>query len=219
MKLIRLFGIIILICLIWGLGSAFNGEDYKPIDELMEESSSVEQDISFSAGEEENVFDQVSTENVDKVFYEENSSDVSTKVVDKTSTTSSINKSVDSSTVKQKEEQIIVPNNEKIEQKTEVKETKEETVVEKQPPINTESNVVEETPEIIEEIKEEVDNELEKLKKQVEYSTYDECMNIGFEEAIKDPIGILGFSCPYIAYKGEIIGYRLQLDYTNPMEN
>lgn len=219
MKLIRLFGIIILICLIWGLGSAFDGEDYKPIDEVVEESSSVEQDISFSAGEEENVFDQVSTENVDKVFYEENSSDVSTKVVDKTSTTSSINKSVDSSTVKQKEEQIIVPNNEKIEQKTEVKETKEETVVEKQPPINTESNVVEETPEIIEETKEEVDSELERLEKQVEYLTYDECMNVGFEEAIKDPIGILGFSCPYIAYKGKIIGYRLQLDYTNPMEN
>ncbi len=219
MKLIRLFGIIILICLIWGLGSAFDGEDYKPIDEVVEESSSVEQDISFSASEEENVFDEVSTENVDKVFYEENSSDVSTKIVDKTSTTSSINKSVDSSTVKQKEEQIIVPNNENIEQKIEVKETKEETVVEKQPPIITESNEVEETPEIIEETKEEVDSELEKLEEQIEYVTYDECMNVGFEEAIKDPIGILGFSCPYIAYKGKIIGYRLQLDYTNPMEN
>ena len=64
-----------------------------------------------------------------------------------------------------------------------------------------------------------IDAEYKTLLKQVEYSTYDECMDIGFEEAIKDPIGILGFSCPYIAYKGEIIGYRLQLDYTNPMEN
>ena len=58
MKLIRLFGIIILICLVWGLGSAFNGEDYKPIDEVVEESSSVEQNISFLASEEEIVFDE-----------------------------------------------------------------------------------------------------------------------------------------------------------------
>lgn len=218
MKLIRLFGIIILICLVWGLGSAFDGEDYKPVDETIEETSNLENTVSFSSTIEKEI-EEESTKVVDNDYSEENNSDVSTKVVDKTSTTSSINNSVDSSSVKQKEEQIIVPKNEKVEQKTEVKETKEETVVDIQTQIITESNEVEETPEIIEEIKEEVDNELEKLKKQVEYSTYDECMNIGFEEAIKDPIGILGFSCPYIAYKGKIIGYRLQLDYTNPMEN
>jgi len=44
-------------------------------------------------------------------------------------------------------------------------------------------------------------------------------MDIGFEKALEDTINILGFSCPYIAYKGEIIGYRLVLNYTNPMEN
>ena len=66
---------------------------------------------------------------------------------------------------------------------------------------------------------EKVDLEYENLLKQVEYSTYDECMNIGFEKALEDTINILGFSCPYIAYKGEIIGYRLVLNYTNPMEN
>lgn len=218
MKLIRLFGIIILICLVWGLGSAFNGEDYKPVDETIEETSNLENTVSFSSTIEKEI-EEESTKVVDNDYSEENNSDVSTNVVDKTSTTSSINNSVENSSVKQKEEQIIVPKNEKVEQKTEVKETPEETVVDIQTQIITESNEVEETPEIIEEIKEEVDNELEKLKKQVEYSTYDECMNIGFEEAIKDPIGILGFSCPYIAYEGKIIGYRLQLDYTNPMEN
>ena len=72
----------------------------------------------------------------------------------------------------------------------------------------------------IEEVEvEKVDLEYENLLKQVEYSTYDECMDIGFEKALEDTINILGFSCPYIAYKGEIIGYRLQLNYTNPMEN
>ena len=105
--------------------------------------------------------------------------------------------------------QIIVQEN--VEQKQEIEQEK---VV-----LQEESNVVEQI--IVEEKKEEIkeDNEYETLLKQVEYSTFDECMEIGFEEAIKDPIGILGFSCPYIAYKGEIIGYRLQLDYTNPMEN
>lgn len=66
---------------------------------------------------------------------------------------------------------------------------------------------------------EKVDLEYENLLKQVEYTTYDECMDIGFEKALEDTINILGFSCPYIAYKGKIIGYRLQLNYTNPMEN
>ena len=66
---------------------------------------------------------------------------------------------------------------------------------------------------------EKVDLEYENLLKQVEYSTYDECMDIGFEKALEDTVNILGFSCPYIAYKGKVIGYKLQLNYTNPMEN
>ena len=172
MKLIRLFGIIVLICLIWGLGSAFDGETYTPIDEVIEESSSVENSISFSTTEEE-VIDEESTKIVDKVFNDENNSNVSTKGVDNTSTTSGFNKSVDSSTEKQKEEHIIVPNNEKIEQKTEVKETKKEIVAVEEVPTITESKVIEDTPEIIEETKEEVDSELERLEKQVEYLTYD----------------------------------------------
>ena len=219
MKLIRLFGIIILICLIWGLGMAFDGEGYKPIDEVVEESSNEKQTISFSESEEENISNEVSTENVDKIFDEDKSFDISTKVVDKSSTTSSINKSVDSSDVNKKEEQIIVPKNEEITQNEEVKDTKQESIVEEQTQIIVENNVVEETQEKVEETKKEEDNELEILMKQVEYDTYEKCMDIGFEKAIEDPVGILGFSCPYIAYKGKIIGYRLQLDYTNPMEN
>jgi len=69
---------------------------------------------------------------------------------------------------------------------------------------------------IIEEV---IDNELENLKKQVEFTTYDKCMKIGFDTALQDTINILGFSCPYIVYQDQILGYRLQLDYTNPMEN
>lgn len=62
------------------------------------------------------------------------------------------------------------------------------------------------------------DSELEKYQQQVEFATYDECMNKGFEESLKDTVNIFGFSCPYIAYKGQILGYRLNLDYSNPME-
>ena len=215
MKLIRLFGIIILICLVWGLGSAFNGSSYSPdLEESKETTEIKEQMSSFSSTENE-----ISTNDVDKDFDDKNNSDVSTEIVDKTFTTTDINNSVESSNAKQKEEHIIVPNNDDKEHQEEVKETKVEIVVEDKMYEIVENIKTEDTTEIIEETKEEVDNELEKLKKQVEYSTYDECMNIGFEEAIKDPIGILGFSCPYIAYKGKIIGYRLQLDYTNPMEN
>lgn len=71
--------------------------------------------------------------------------------------------------------------------------------------------------EIIE--KPEIDEEYEKLKRQVQYATYEECMSAGFEIASKDTVNILGFSCPYVVYKGKILGYRLQLDYTNPMNN
>ena len=83
---------------------------------------------------------------------------------------------------------------------------------------NTSSEV---RPPVVEEEKQEIfiDEKLEILKKQVEFSTYDECMKVGFDTALEDTINILGFSCPYIVYKGQILGYRLQLDYTNPMEN
>ena len=50
-----------------------------------------------------------------------------------------------------------------------------------------------------------IDAEYETLLKQVEYSTYDECMDIGFEEAIKDPIGILGFSCFSVIFSTKFI--------------
>ena len=174
MKLIRLFGIIILICLIWGLGSAFNGEDYKPIDEVVEESSNEKQTISFSASEEENIANEVSTENDDTILNEEKKFDVSIKVDDNNSITSRIIiKSVDSSNVTKKQEQVIVSKAEEITQKEEVKDTKQEIVVEEQTQIIVENNVVEETQEEVKEINKEEDNELEILMKQVEYDTYE----------------------------------------------
>ena len=39
-----------------------------------------------------------------------------------------------------------------------------------------------------------------------------------FEKAFADTVNILGFSCQEIIYKGEVLGYKLHIDYTNPME-
>lgn len=86
--------------------------------------------------------------------------------------------------------------------------------------IETKQEVVEEKPqeEIIVEEKQ-VDDEYEKLLKEVEYATYDECMKAGFDIAFSDTVNILGFDPVEIIYKGKVIGYKLKIHYTNPMEN
>ena len=48
---------------------------------------------------------------------------------------------------------------------------------------------------------------------------YDECMKAGFEIAFSDTVNILGFDPIEIIYKGKVIGYKLKINYTNPMEN
>jgi len=63
-----------------------------------------------------------------------------------------------------------------------------------------------------------IDEEYERLMSLVEYETYEECMADGFAIHEQDTVNIYGFSCPYIAYKGKAIGYRLKLEYSNPME-
>lgn len=65
----------------------------------------------------------------------------------------------------------------------------------------------------------EIDHEYERLKAQVEYNTYEECMNAGFKIALTDTVNILGFTPIEIIYKGKVIGYKLRIDYINPMEN
>ena len=88
-------------------------------------------------------------------------------------------------------------------EKNQVQEEKQESIIidvpkEEQPPL--------------------IDKELEKLKKQVEYATYEECQKAGFEKAFSDTVNILGFSCQEVIYKGKVLGYKLHIDYTNPME-
>ena len=216
MKLIRCFIVFVVISFILGVGSAFNGSTAnvdnakekdvsteivdKKENEIAISTNSVEKEKITPVTEEEKTIDnQKQVDIASKKKSSENKKEV------KTNQNLTSEKRGDEET-----KQIIVQEN--VEQKQEIEQEK---VVPK------EENKVVEQIIVVEEKKEEIkiDYEYETLLKQVEYSTFDECMEIGFEEAIKDPIGILGFSCPYIAYKGEIIGYRLQLDYTNPMEN
>lgn len=86
--------------------------------------------------------------------------------------------------------------------------------------IETKQEIVEDKPqeEIIVEEKQ-VDDEYEKLLKEVEYATYDECMKAGFDIAFSDTVNILGFDPVEIIYKGKVIGYKLKIHYTNPMGN
>lgn len=216
MKLIRCFIVFVVISFILGVGSAFNGsttnvDNAKEKDVSTEIVDKKENEIAISTN-------FVEKEKITPVTEEEKTID-NQKQIEKAS---EIKTSIDEGEVKN--------NQSPIEEKRGDEENKQLMVQEKVEQIHKteqdnkvlkeESNVIDQV--IVKEEKKEeekVYDEYETLLKQVEYSSFDECMEIGFEEAIKDPIGILGFSCPYIAYKGEIIGYRLQLDYTNPMEN
>ena len=98
----------------------------------------------------------------------------------------------------------------------------EETKSDIEEKIEESMQVVEETTQdvIVEQEKEpEVDEEYERLMKQVEYATYEECLQAGFDIALTDTVNILGFDPVEIIYKGKVIGYKLKIRYTNPMGN
>ena len=96
----------------------------------------------------------------------------------------------------------------KVEEKVEVKEE----IIEDKPQEETSEEIVVEEEKL-------VDEEYERLMKEVEYATYDECMKAGFEIAFSDTVNILGFDPIEVIYKGQVLGYKLKIHYTNPMEN
>lgn len=105
---------------------------------------------------------------------------------------------------------------------TQQQETNTSKPVEKE--VEKEQEIVEEKPqeEVEEEIvveEKQVDEEYERLLKEVEYATYDECMKAGFEIAFSDTVNILGFDPIEVIYKGQVLGYKLKIHYTNPIEN
>ncbi len=130
------------------------------------------------------------------------------------------------SVISQKETQKSEVSNAQQQEQNSNKTTSVKENVVKQEPKKEQEDVtkkVEEKVEVKEEIVVEeeklVDEEYERLMKEVEYATYDECMKAGFEIAFSDTVNILGFDPIEIIYKGKIIGYKLKINYTNPMEN
>lgn len=149
-----------------------------------------------------------SKEKITEETTEKTESVVSQKEIKKVETNTSNDKEHNQNDSTSKSENLVEKeqkaiSSEKVESKTEIKQ-----------------EVVEEKPqeEIIVEGKK-VDDEYEKLLKEVEYATYDECMKAGFDIAFSDTVNILGFDPVEIIYKGKVIGYKLKIHYTNPMEN
>ena len=207
MKLIRCFIVFVIVSFIIGVGSAFNGSTVN-VDNEKRENVSTE---SVDKKEDEKSKYTETIENEKTAIVTEKETVNNQKQIEKAS---EVKTSIDKDEVKNNPSQTNENRGDNEKQQLNVQERSDQ--VQKVEQSNNVEQIV-----VVEEKNEEVkiDNEYETLLKQVEYSTYDDCMKIGFEEAIKDSIGILGFSCPYIAYNGKIIGYRLQLDYTNPMNN
>ena len=115
---------------------------------------------------------------------------------------------------------------EKIPEETKQNENKQQEKIQQN---DTKNDIEEEQIKVVEETKQvekveqeektEVDEEYERLMKQVEYATYEECLQAGFDIALTDTVNILGFDPVEIIYKGEVIGYKLKIRYTNPLEN
>ena len=198
MKLIRIFLVFVAVSFVIGVGSAFNGKNNAQISQIDDEEKVLSTNIVDIPEVKENN-SQDKDEEVSKPVEKEITSVIQNSKEEKVVKNETSNKTNSVSKIQtESKEQNNDQKNVIVEQKQEVKEQpKEETIKQ----------------EIV------IDAELERLKAQVEYATYDSCMEVGFEKSLEDTVGILGFSCQYIAYKGEVLGYKLILNYTNPMNN
>lgn len=173
---------------------------------------------------------EVITENVKdfaEVEFEEKQQETTEKTTTETESVISKKETEKSEVVSQQKQEQKSKNENKTSAKEEVKSNntqQQETNTSKPVEKELEKEKIEEKPQ--EEVKEEivveekqVDEEYERLLKEVEYATYDECMKAGFEIAFSDTVNILGFDPIEVIYKGQVLGYKLKIHYTNPMEN
>lgn len=204
MKKIFIVFVVFLVSVV-GISFKLVNQQESQIDDVNQKELEVITDNVEDITEVEN---KQSEEKITEETTEKTESVVSQKEVKKEETNTSNDKehnqdyltSISENLVKQEQKAI---SSEKVESKT---ETKQEVVEEKP----QEEIIVEEK---------QVDDEYEKLLKEVEYATYDECMKAGFNIAFSDTVNILGFDPIEIIYKGKVIGYKLKIHYTNPMEN
>lgn len=201
------FFIVFVVFLVSVVGISFKlvNQQESQIDDVNQKELEVITDNVEDITEVEN---KQSEEKITEETTEKTESVVSQKEIKKVETNTSNDKEHNQNDSTSKSENLVEKeqkaiSSEKVESKTEIKQ-----------------EVVEEKPqeEIIVEGKK-VDDEYEKLLKEVEYATYDECMKAGFDIAFSDTVNILGFDPVEIIYKGKVIGYKLKIHYTNPMEN
>lgn len=218
-KLIRLFGLFVIICLICGLGNAFNGnESSKTNDELKEQSTEIVENYNSE--------NYVSTEPVDESndYQVQNQNDVTIKQSEEKDT---INEKIETKlfdedvSLKEKDEENIKESNEIIKD-YEVKEVTKNSSdeVDNSSNDNTKTNdeIIDKEPEIDSEIEElpkekdipEVDEEYERLKKLYKYKTGTECYYASlkaYSQTYQENYENAG--CISGAYKGEFLGYRI----------
>ena len=179
---------------------------------------------------------EVITENVKdfaEVEFEEEQQETTEETTTETESVISQKETEKSEVVSQQKQEQKSKNENKTSAKEEDKsnntqQTESNTSIPVEKVVEKEQEIIEEKPqeEVKDEVKEEivveekqVDEEYERLLKEVEYATYDECLKAGFEIAFSDTVNILGFDPIEVIYKGKVIGYKLKINYTNPMEN
>lgn len=226
-KLIRLFGLFVIICLIYGLGSAFNGEESsKNVDIPKQQSTEIVDNY--------NLEDYVSTNYVDENsnYQIQNQNDVTIKQSEEKDT---INEKIETKlfdedvSLKEKDEENIKESNEIIKEESnetikdyEVKEVTNNSSDEVDNSSNdntkTGDEIIDKELEIDTEIEElpkekdipEVDEEYERLKKLYKYKTGTECYYASlkaYSQTYQENYENAG--CISGAYKGEFLGYRI----------
>lgn len=219
-KLIRLFGLFVIICLIYGLGSAFNGNESTKINDDQKEQSTetvgnnnLEKSVSTNYADESNIY-QIQQQNdvVDDKTENRDTTDTENKIFNDEATFEIKDYQPEEDKVEEKSEIIT---------KTEIKEgvdnsniagsssnndvKKEDIIVEK----DIESDIKEKESSK-EEVIVEIDEEYEKLKKLYKYKNGTECYYASlkvysqtYQENYKNAGCISG------AYNGELLGYRI----------
>ncbi len=217
-KLIRLFGLFVIICLIYGLGSAFNGtESTKINDEQKEQSTETvgndnsEKSVSTNYADESNTY-QIQQQNdvVDDKTENRDTIDTENKIFNDEATFEIKDYQPEEDKVEEKNEIITKPeieidnSNEKVENSSN-NETKTEDVI-----INNDNEKDTEEDLSKEEVVVEIDEEYETLKKLYRYKNGTECYYASlkvysqtYQENYKNAGCISG------AYNGELLGYRI----------
>ena len=220
-KLIRLFGLFVIICLIYGLGSAFNGNESSIPDDVSKEQSTenvdnyiFENSVSTDSVDESNNY-QIQEQNDVAVNKNENKdTNNDEKVIktfdDKVSFEEDYPK--EDNKVQEQKEMITKPEiKEEIDNSSEILENSSQNET-KSDDIIIDNNIEKDIKDDLskEEVIVEVDDEYETLKKLYKYKTGTECYYASlkvysqtYQENYKNAGCISG------AYNGELLGYRI----------